>query len=50
MHKMEFGQSYLKGILTMIPMKFILIFFLNCILFSMNIGILKELSRNSIQK
>jgi hypothetical protein len=49
MHKMEFGQSYLKGILTMIPMKFILVF-LNCILFSMNIGILKELSRNSIQK
>jgi hypothetical protein len=27
MHKMEFGQSYLNGILTMIPMKFILIFF-----------------------
>jgi hypothetical protein len=26
MHKMEFGQSYLNGILTMIPMKFILIF------------------------
>jgi hypothetical protein len=26
MHKIESGQSYLKGILTMIPMKFILNF------------------------
>jgi hypothetical protein len=46
MHKIEFGQSYLNDLLIMIPMKFIL----NCILFSMNFGILKELSGTSIQE